>query len=242
MGGGGDQKQSGTQKPTIPSWLKPLLTGSATNWQDAMSAAGPQLAGLLNPNPQQIAPLGAGEQADITSLQNIANGPMITPEEQQAEGLINQLTGGPIGSSPDTLAAMRAYQQNVAPTIASSLAATGGGRGGADVAALTQGETTAYAPLIQQEVANREAAIGQLTGLGNTLANRQQTDLSTALTAEGMPRQIAQAQDDAAYQDFLRRSGLIQQFTLGPLQTFGGGLLGSNQQSNSTSAPGMFGK
>ena len=238
---GSGPSQSSTTNPVIPKQLQPLIGASANTWLAGLQAAGGPagLAQLLQPNPQQVAPLTGGEATDISGLQSLANNPQITSQEQQAQGtfsnltgglnaqeqqsqaLIDQLTGGAIGSSPATLAAMRAYQQNVAPTIANDVALSGGGRGGALASALSQGETNAYVPLIQQEIANREAGVGQLASLGgqlanqqttgatdlaslgNTLAQRQATNLQTALQASGLPRTIQDATNQAAYQDFL---------------------------------------
>lgn len=172
--------------------------------------------------------------ADINQMQGYAaNG---TPGENASQSLIDQLTGGSIGSSPATMAAMRAYQQNVMPTIESSLAASGGGRGGGLTAALTQGETSAYAPLVQQEIANREAAVGQ----EQNLSQLQSGDVSNALNASDMVRQIAQSQNSANFAEQQRIQGLIQQLTEGPLSQFGNSAMGQHSSSSSSSNPGKF--
>ena len=151
-----------------------------------------------------------------------------------AEGLLSGLTSGPIGSSPDTLAAMRAYSQNVAPTIASSIGASGGGRGGELTAALTQGQTSAYVPLLNQEISNRENAIGQYGGLNA----EKQGNIQAALTAAGMPQQIQQDILNAAFNQQQNKSNLIQSFTQGPLAEFGNSLIGQNSQSATHSSSG----
>lgn len=223
--------QSSSQTSTFPPQLAQLLRGGVGDWSQALKTieGSGGLSQLLNPNPEQIAQLTSGQEQNIGQLQDIAkNG---SPQEQQSQSLIDQLTGGPIGSSPATQAAMRAYDQNVQPTIESSIAATGGGRGGNLTAALTQGETSAYAPLVQQEVANREAGIGQTQALGQ----QRSGDISTALNASDLERQISQAGLSANFQDFLRRSGLIQQLTMGPVELLGPSAIGqhSNQSTGS---------
>jgi len=234
MGSGSSQQQSGTSLPIINPLMRQLLrqsTQADIGGLNAANAAG-GLPGLLQPHPQQIAGLTGGQIQDIGQLQQW--GMSGTPQEQQAQSLLSGLTGGDIGSSPATAAAMRAYSQNVAPTIASGLAASGGGRGGEMAAALQQGQTSAYVPLVQQEIANREAGIGQAAGLGQ----QRSQDVQNAITGQQMIQQNQQQQFDAQYQDYLRRSGLIQQLTQGPMQQFGGAAMG---QRTSGSAGGTQG-
>src|SRR6185437_9850359 len=160
MGSGSSQQSSGVTTPIMTPLMRRLLrqsTQADIGGLNAANAAG-GLPGLLQPHPQQIAGLTGGQMQDIGQLQQWGmNG---TPQEQQAQSLLSGLTGGDIGSSPATAAAMRAYSQNIAPTISSGLAASGGGRGGELAAAMQQGQTSAYVPLLQQEISNREAGIG----------------------------------------------------------------------------------
>lgn len=228
-GGGSHTTTVSSSQPQINKLLRPLMQQSSTDWLTAMQQAGPySLASLLAPNPEQIAQLTPGEMSDINQTQQYAQSG--TPQMQQAQDLINQLTGGAIGSSPATLAAMANYNQNIMPTITSSLGATGGGRGGALTAALTQGQTSAITPLLQQEISNRENAIGQETNLGTM----QSQNVQNALTANDMVRQIQQSQLSSNFQDFLRRSGLIQQLVQGPLSNWGGNTFGSQSVSQGT--------
>ena len=238
----GSQTGGSLTTPVIPGYLKNLVRGSAKDWRNFQGEAAPQLAGLLNPNPEQIAPLTAGENQDIASLQNNAQGSQMTPEEAQALALLNQSTSGAIGTDPATQAAFRAWQQNVAPGIASSVADSGGGRGGGLAAALSQAQTTAAAPLLAQDTANRTAASGEYANIGNTVAQRQLQNLQTALSASGLPREIQQSIYEANYNDFLRRSGLIQQATMGPISEFGNSLIGQQGQQSQNSTTGLFGK
>ncbi len=237
MGGGGSQtsNQSSTTMPIVPRGIRNLTNASEKDWLSALQAAdaGGGLAALLQGHPEAIAQLTSGQLGDINQLQGIAQHG--SAGENAAFNQLGQLTGGPIGSSPDTLAAMRAYQQNIAPTIASSVANTGGGRGGAEIAALAQGQTNAYTPLLQQEIANRQASVPLYAQLGQ----QQSGDLSTALNAGDLQRQIAQSGDTAAFQDFLRRSGLVQQFAQGPAQQFGPLTMGSRSTGTATAGGGQ---
>ena len=230
----GQGQQSGSSQTTFSNGLQKLLQGSTGDWGQALQTIEGQggVSSLLNPNPEQIAQLTPGQQTNIGQLQGIAqNG---SPQEQQSQSLINHLTSGPIGSSPSTAAAMLAYDQNVQPTIESSIAATGGGRGGNLTAALTQGETSAYAPLVQQEVANREAGIGQTQALGA----QQSGDITTALNASDLQRQIAQSGLSSQFQDVMRQFGLAQQLTMGPTELLGTSSIGSH--TNQNTSPGKF--
>jgi hypothetical protein len=136
-----------TQQPILGHGLGKLAGASAKDWMSLLGSADPQLAG------------------------DIQNGGL-SPQEIQALGQINQLTSGPIGSSPATAAGMRAYTANAEPAIEQAQSLGGGGRGGALQAALTQGQEQAYDPLIQQEISNREASIPQLAGIGNAGISR----------------------------------------------------------------------
>ncbi len=229
---GGQQSSSeSTSLPIIPWQLRKLINQSSKGWLEGLQAAegAGGLASLLKPNPEQIAQLTPDQMTNIGQLQGIAqNG---SPQENQAQSLIDQLTGGAIGSSPATSAAMRAYQQNVMPTIQSGLAASGGGRGGEMAAALQQGTTSAYVPLVQQEIANREAGIGQEAALGQ----QRSGDISTAMGASDQIRQIQQAQYQSQFDDLMRRQGLIQNFIQGPTAQLAPNLFG---QKSTTSGGG----
>lgn len=227
--GGQSQQSDSTSLPIIPWQLRKLINQSSKGWLQGLQAA--QAAGglpsLLTPNPEQIAGLTPDEMANIGQLEGIAkNG---SPQENQAQSLIDQLTGGAIGSSPATSAAMRAYQQNVQPTIESSLAASGGGRGGELQAALQQGTTSAYVPLVQQEIANREAGVGQEMGLGQMRSQ----DIGTAMNASDQIRNIQQAQFQAQFDDLMRRQGLMQNFIQGPTAQLAPNLFGQKSTSSS---------
>lgn len=239
---GGSTSGDSWQVPQLGYGIGKLLKSSTGDWRNFLGTASPQLAGLLNANPEQIAPLTTGESQDINTIQNNANANPTTPEEQQALALLDQSTSGAVGTDPATQAAFRTFNQNVAPTIAGAIGDTTGGRGGGLAAALSQADTSAAAPLLAQDTANRTAAAGEYANIGNTVASRQMQNLQTALAASGLPREIQQSIYEAQYNDFLRRQGLITQATLGPASQFGGQAGGQNAQQQQTSTPGLFGK
>jgi len=233
--GGGSQTSSGQQTSQLWPYQQQLMKSSGQSWQQALNAANQMggLQSLLAPNPEQIAPLTPAELTNIGQLEGwAATG---TRREQAATSQLNQLTSGPIGSSPARQAGMAAWQQNVMPTIESSISATGGGRGGDLTAALTQGQVSAYDPLVQQEIANRENAVTQQTQLGA----QQFAQPQAALSAADLQRQVQQSQLSSQFQDFLRQSGLIQQYVQGPLQMLSPLGVGS-QYSGVTSGTGKF--
>jgi hypothetical protein len=135
-------------------------------------------------------------------------------------GLLQQLTSGPIGSSPATQAGMAAFQQNVLPTLQNELGSMGLGRSGIAGEQIQRASTSAAVPLIQQEIANREQGIGQYGNIANQLAGLGQQDVQNWTTAAGLgsslggtQQQTAQASLDAPYQDYLRRQALAQSST-----------------------------
>lgn len=237
MGGGPSSSSQSTSLPIVPPFLRNLIKQSSAGWLQGLQAAEGQggLASLLQPNPEQIAPLTSDEMANISQLQGIAR-QGLTPEEQQASGAYSQFLDTTPGNSPATQAAMRNWQMNVQPTIESGLASAGGGRGGELAAALQQGQTAAYAPLAAQDEANQLAAAGGLTGLGQIRSG----NIGTAMNASDQIRQIQQAQNTANFQDFMRRSGLMQNFIQGPTSQLAGNLFGQSNTGSQSSGGGKF--
>jgi hypothetical protein len=166
-------------------------------------------------------------------------------DPNSALGLLQGMTSGPIGSSPSTQAGMAAFQQNVLPTLQNELGAMGLGRSGIAGEQIQKAATSAAVPLIQQEIANRQAGIGQYGNIAQQMAGLGQQNLSNMGTAAGMAtslggtqQQTAQASLDAPYQDWLRRQALAQSTTgLGgvPYQA-------PMQQVTQTPSPNFLGK
>ena len=104
----------------------------------------------------------------------------------------NELTGGPIGSSPATQAGIAA----ITPRIQNEMAMAGLGRSGA----LPEALASAYGPIVAQEIAGRQAIIPQLAAMGQA---QRQGDI----TGAGMFQRAGEAQragDEVSAQMFQR--------------------------------------
>lgn len=216
---------------------------------------GPENSALGALNWIQSNPLGF----DVASA---PEGTFTGPETTALNSLLAQLNA-PIGSSPATLQGMQAWQDVVAPQVRNQQALQGSFHGGAADEAIANSAGQAMVPLIQQEIQQRNAAIPQLMQLGGTAAQRfrgdlQQrianmmgtvgplsnlgatgaerfrSDLQNALEAAGVPREVANQQAQANYQDFLRRYQLAQQTTLGPIMQLAPSLIGTTQTTSSS--------
>lgn len=134
----------------------------------------------------------------------------LTPTSPQEAALaqLAQFMSGPIGSSPMTRAGMQAFETLQRPRIENTLATMGLGRSGAGAEMISQAATQALSPLIQQEIQNRQAGVGQLMGLGGQLSGQQQAATALGLGLGGTEQQTAQAALDASLQDWLRRQSL----------------------------------
>ena len=264
---GTSSTSSGSSKATIPAGLQPLISQSAglESYLGSLAGGAPGYGletQLQNPAVENIAGLTPQENQLIAQLQGQAGGansefPYANTELGKAQGnvaaannQISELTSGPIGSSPATIAAMNAYNTNSVPQTMQALALSGSGRGGGDTEALTNAREAAYTPLVEQEIANREAGIGQSTALAGTqanlagaagnLASTESGLTNTALQAAELPQETAQAKNAAAYQALLQQYGLEQQVGLGPIEEVLGSLLGNTQQSSTTTNPSIF--
>jgi len=166
-------------------------------------------------------------------------------DPNSALGQLQQLTSGPIGSSPATQAGMAAFRQNVLPTLQNELGAMGLGRSGIAGEQIQRASTSAAVPLIQQEIANREQGIGQYGNLAQQLGGLGQQDVQNWTTAAGLgsslggtQQQTAQSALDSPYQDYLRRQALAQSSTgLGGIP-----YSAPMQQTTTTPSQGFFGK
>lgn len=197
----------------LPPQLQAILDQAGGQISDVMGQF--PLISLMNNLAQQIIPLTPTELTLLGQQLATSQAPAITYPELGALTDINQLIGGPIGSSPATQAGMNAFNTIMAPQIAQSLALSGQTNGGAFAQAMGQGQTEALYPMIQQEIQNRMGVISPLQMLGATVSDRERNDVATALGAAGMPRQIAQEQATANWQDVMRRAGLVQGLSTG---------------------------
>lgn len=202
---------------------------------------------LLQPSPEQIAQLTPAEMSSIGQMQSI--GTSGSPQDAQVQAMINstqpwinQLVSGDLASSPDVQAQMRAFNQNVLPTIRSGMGATGGGRGGELLAAESQADVSALPQYIQGQRAALEAGIGsefQGAGAEAGLGQQRISEIEQSLQNSDLVRQIQQQQLSANFADQQRRQALMQQLILGPISQFGTNLIGSGS-SSTISTPGKF--
>jgi hypothetical protein len=228
IGSGQGSINSGSSAPTLPPWLQQILQNTGGQQLTAQQTL-PQLSTLPGMTPELNVPnLTPQEQALIGNIGGQA-GSGLDPAYKQ----LSELTSGPIGSSPATAAGMEAFQQQIAPQIMQQEALAGRGTGGGATEAIGQGATAAALPLIQQEIGNREAAVGQYANLDQT----QMQGYEQALTAAGLPREIATAQSQAQYQQLLQQLAMIQGIQTGPENLFGNTI---GQTGSSSSHPTSY--
>lgn len=228
-------REGSVTQVNVPPWLLPIMQGTAGQIGAAQGNL-PNISQLYGMLPQLgIAPL-SGSQTDLINQivaqagggTNVAN----------AQNLLGQLTSGPIGSSPATQAGMQAFQQLVAPQIEQGAVLAGQGNSGALGEQLQLGATAAAVPLIQQEIQNRQQAIGQYGNLEQLLGQQQQAGLNAA----GLPQQIQQQQNQSLYDQLMNQLMYAQGVQMGPEQLFGS-TLGASQwgrQSTGGIFSGLF--
>jgi hypothetical protein len=202
------------------------------------------LATLMGNLAEQIVPLSPTELGLLGQQIATSQAPSMTAPEFGALSDINQLVGGPIGQAPATLAAEKAFNQLVAPQIAQQAALAGQTQGGAMLEQMSQAQTQALVPFLQQEEQNRLNVLQPLLGLGGELANRERGDVATALAAAGAPRQIAQEQATSNWEDMLRKAGLLQGLGTGVFSQFAPFTVTPGPQttlsSSKTTQPGIW--
>jgi len=235
VGSGGGQTQTGSVLPKVPAVIGQLTGPSSKSWLEAMKAANARggIPSLLNPSPEQIAQLTPEEMASIRQMQSI--GASGSPQDAQTQAMINQLVSGDLGSNPDVQAQMRAFNQNVMPTISSAMGASGGGRGGELLAAESQADVSALPQFIQGQRAALESGIGA----ESALSGMRTSEIQQALQNSDLVRQVQQQGYSANFADQQRRQALMQQLIMGPISQWGGSLIGSGS-SSSVTTPGKF--
>lgn len=281
------------QTANIPDELKPLVNGSV-GWTLGLQNALP-LSQFTQYNPAGTADLsdlqkfgmeqtpGLSQWAqsnpyltsafgNFAEMPEIASRPVSNPAaEQAALAQLNQLTSGPIGSSPYTQQGMEAWKQFTLPQVQNEAALAGLGRSGPYIENVLKSQTQALMPLLQQEIGNREASVGQLGGIagaetarellprqqtldalgstGNQMVNLAQMTftqksqaIEEALRAGQISRDVAQQQSDAARQEFMRLQSLSEAGTLGPLGQILPSMIGSNTSKSKDLFSGIMGK
>lgn len=231
---GGSQQSTTQQSNSVPAWLRPIYQ-TAVGQELAAQGGLPSIAQMFGMIPTLNVPNLTPEQMGlIGQMEQYPTG--LNAPEQGAMSQINQLTSGPIGSSPATQAAEQAFKDFTLPTIQNQAAAMGQGNSGAALEAMSQGSERAVVPFIQQEIANRESAVGQLGQLGAQQYGQDIGTLTNALQAAGLPYQVAAQQAQALFNQQQQQLQFGQQVQMGPLQQVGS-LFGKGNSVSTTSAP-----
>lgn len=206
-------KQTTTDAWQLPPWFDQLIggpRGGATQLGGAMADL-PTLAQLGENVPGlQIPNLTPDQQAAVDQLFQYSTG---GSDLGAARGLLSGLTSGDIGSSPATVAGMKAFESNVLPQVMQQQALQGTATGGAATEAVANAAAGAALPLIQQEISNRQQAVGQY----GQLAGEQVSQLQAALEAAGVPREVALEQAQAMFDQAQQKwsfAGNLQGFPL----------------------------
>lgn len=241
--GKGSSRESTVVEPQpvqIPPELAPLIRQAAANIM-ALQRQYP-LQSIMGNLAQQITPVTPEELALISDLIGYSRAPAMSAPEFAALRQIGLLTGGPIGSSPATLAGLDAFEDLQRPAIEQDVALAGLSKGGAFPETLAQERTRVLQPLIEQEIQNRMGVLMPLSGIGATVADRERADVETALQGANIPRSVADAQNLANWQDVMRRAGIIETVNLGiPSQLFPGLIPPAGQiTTGRTSRPGIW--
>lgn len=197
-----------TSKPIYEQRVGDIL-GEYENQQLGAQQGLPDISSLASNVPGLNVPgMDPNQQSFLQQLQANASN---SSDMAAARAQLGELTSGPVGSSPATQAGMKAYYDLVQPRIESQSALRGTAGGGQGLEALSLGAEQAAVPLIQQEISDRGAAVGQYAALGN----QQQQQLAQALEASGLPREVALQQAEAAFsqqqQQFQTQMGVQEQ-------------------------------
>ena len=146
------------------------ITGTQFNramspWETGYDVAGTNYAGSLGQlrGPESTALSGSQgfgnmQDPELWAIQNSQNFGALRAPEYGAMNQIGYFTGGELGQSPATRAAMKAVRD----PVLNDLGLAGLGNSGAVETELS----AAYAPILAQEMALRSGAINQLTALG----------------------------------------------------------------------------
>lgn len=218
---------SSTTTPFLPSQAQPLFDVATQQWGEAQRAV-PTIAEQYGQIPLlDIANLTPEQEQYRQQLQMQGGA---SPELQRSYRLLEQLTSGPIGSSPLTQEGIKAYQSQVIPTLIQQQSAAGRGSGGATLESIAQGTQSAYIPFLVQEMQNRAAAVGQY----QQLQQNQIRSIAAALEAAGMPREVANQQAAAQYAQEQQRLEYANRIQTMPAQLIPQ-LIGSTTTGRSTS-------
>ncbi len=236
MGSGSTTTSSGQSSPNIPGWLKPYIQGG-TKEAEAAQLDLPQLSQLFGMVPLlQTAPFTTAQTGLINEIQGLTGN--LNPAEQNAQSTLQQFTAPGGGESQATQAEIGNLNTFTDPQVLQQAALMGLGNSGAALSAVAQANQSSLLPILQQGAANQLNASGQLMGLGAQQYNQQTTDLQNALTAAGMPQQLAQEQAQNLFNQLQQQWQYAQGIQQGPLSLLGNVIGGGT--SNSITTPPKF--
>lgn len=288
--GGAPGSTNVSQQANIPDELKPLINGSVgwtlglqnnlplsqfTQWSPrGVAGLSPlQAYGMQNiPGLFGTEPAYTGAFQTMATLPELTARPLSTPPAELASiAQLNDVVGGPVGSSPATRQAMEAWRQFTLPTVQHEAALQGVGRSGQELIDTALSSTQAMVPLLQTEIANRMqsakefqniagaetsreqfpreqtaaalTALGpQLTNLGTQMFNQRVQAIDEALRGGQINRDVAQQEFDAAREEFSRLQALSEAGTLGPLGQVLPSLIGSKTNTQKDLYSAVLGK
>jgi hypothetical protein len=213
-----------------------------------MVGQGPEFLGV---NPLQIAPLTGTQQRGIGLTKNIGQ----TPEQEDwafntvsaapgVAGTVPTMTTEELMASPTIQAQQEAFTQTVQPGIENEMAMAGLGRSTALGNELAMAEASMLTPLMSEELARQERGIEREAGamqssaqtagaLGAQQTGRTALEQERTMEAGGTEYDVQQAQNQAAYEDMLRRQALGEAALFTPLGGFMPSTIG---QTTTTSA------
>lgn len=240
MGGSGNQT-SKTTSPQIPPYLLPILGSSSTDLMSALNGGTiPSLAGLFGGVPGLSVPGLTGQQTtDINALQGLGQSGGVFPFENQAAQWTTQARNQ-MGQIADPNVAKQAFEQFASPEVMQQSALAGQANSGAVPYALSQAAIPFELQNQQTELAAAQGQLGaaqQLGGLGQTQLSNQMNELTTALQAAGMPRDVAQQLAESQFNQQQQQWGFGKDLRTFPFSLYGPTIGGG---STSVSTGGKF--
>jgi hypothetical protein len=159
---------------------------SVLGGQDPSSQFLTTMLGGQDPSSQFLTSMLRGEDPSSNAYRSIIAG-----QDPGSQYMTGQLQA-PLGQSPDTQAAMNAWNALVRPQVQNQMGLAGLGRSGALGDALSLSETQAVVPFLQQEIANRQQSAQALPGLQMQAAGMlPQTQFQAAGMLPGQQMQAA---------------------------------------------------
>lgn len=199
----GTQSSSGSQnqttQPTLPPELSGILGGkSATNQNIPQELRSflrtmPSLASYITNMPTEgVAPLTAGQSQDINAIQSQVSNQnpfALNAEEAPAMATYENLAGG---ANPAVAYGQKVFNDITAPTVESQMALAGLGNSGAAGENLALAGEQMALPMAEEGYQMEPTAAAGMANLGNTAFQQGTTNMQNALTAAGIPQQVAQ--------------------------------------------------